>query len=446
MLDFNNFSWGNESPMQGSGSFTPTNSATSLYNQIMGLQTNNFSQYSVSKNPQLKVGAALGDMFSQSLISNSKTNDAIRNIQGLVPPKGAASSNVKTGGAFSKANIGGTASIAGGVADLASSFLPQKKEYASDKGHITQGLDTAYDAIGDVAMQINPLVGGIVKVGGFLGDAMGSIVGGTDGMTGADAALGSTFGNVLGVGLINSAFGKKADTIVKDTETWEDQGSAYGGSLAKVDDALTKSGKKYGLVSGGARRRANREIAEANRQQNKIAGINEEAQQSFAASNYAGIGTRNQLALSGGMRRMSVGKLGMKLYNNELEFAKRALAAKPVKEEVEEVESFKEGGKVNVIPDGALHAHKHHLEDVNPELEGVTSKGIPVITKEDGGEIKQHAEIERNEIIFNLDVTNKLEELMKKGTDEAAIEAGKLLVHEILNNTIDNTGLMEEVE
>ena len=35
---------------------------------------------------------------------------------------------------------------------------------------------------------------------------------------------------------------------------------------------------------------------------------------------------------------------------------------------------------------------------------------------------------------------------MSKGTDEAAIEAGKLLVHEILNNTIDNTGLMQEVE
>lgn len=38
-----------------------------------------------------------------------------------------------------------------------------------------------------------------------------------------------------------------------------------------------------------------------------------------------------------------------------------------------------------------------------------------------------------------LEVTKKLEELAKEGTDEAAIEAGKLLVDEILNNTIDNT-------
>ena len=107
---------------------------------------------------------------------------------------------------------------------------------------------------------------------------------------------------------------------------------------------------------------------------------------------------------------------------------------------------FAEGGKVNVIPEGALHKNKHHLEDINPEFKDVTNKGIPVVSKEDGGELVQHAEIERNEIIFNLDVTNKLEELMKKGDDESAIEAGKLLVHEILNNTIDNTGILKEIQ
>jgi len=43
-------------------------------------------------------------------------------------------------------------------------------------------------------------------------------------------------------------------------------------------------------------------------------------------------------------------------------------------------------------------------------------------------------------------VTNKLEELMKDGSAKAALEAGKLLVEEILHNTIDNTGLIKEVE
>lgn len=104
-------------------------------------------------------------------------------------------------------------------------------------------------------------------------------------------------------------------------------------------------------------------------------------------------------------------------------------------------QKFKEGGKMNIIPEGELHARLHHMEQ-----EGITKKGIPVISIEEGGEVVQHAEIERNEIIFHLELTQKLEELMKDGSDEAAIEAGKLLVDEILNNTEDRTGLLNEVE
>lgn len=103
---------------------------------------------------------------------------------------------------------------------------------------------------------------------------------------------------------------------------------------------------------------------------------------------------------------------------------------------------YKEGGKVNVIPDGALHKNKHHLEEVDEKFEDVTTKGIPVIVESEDGEVIQQAEVEREEIIFRLEVTKKLEELSKKHTDEAAIEAGKLLVKEILYNTEDNTGKM----
>lgn len=101
---------------------------------------------------------------------------------------------------------------------------------------------------------------------------------------------------------------------------------------------------------------------------------------------------------------------------------------------------FQNGGKFNVIPDGALHARLHHLD-----IDGITNKGIPVVVQKKGGEVEQQAEVERNEIIFNLDTTKKLEALWKDGSDEAAIEAGKLLVSEILENTIDNTGLLKEV-
>lgn len=107
------------------------------------------------------------------------------------------------------------------------------------------------------------------------------------------------------------------------------------------------------------------------------------------------------------------------------------------KEELETPE-IEETNQKNLIPEGALHKNKHHME----HTEGLTQKGIPVIDN-DG---EQQAEIELNEIIFTLEVTKKLEELYKEGTDEAAIEAGKLLVKEILFNTDDRTDLIAKCE
>ena len=109
-----------------------------------------------------------------------------------------------------------------------------------------------------------------------------------------------------------------------------------------------------------------------------------------------------------------------------------------------DVTLFDKGGKFNLIPEGALHAHKHHIEGV----EDITHKGIPVITEEEGGKIEQHAEIEKNEITFHLEVSKELESLHKKyknGDKSALLEAGKLLTYEILENTVDNTGLIETI-
>lgn len=80
--------------------------------------------------------------------------------------------------------------------------------------------------------------------------------------------------------------------------------------------------------------------------------------------------------------------------------------------------------------------------------EGLTKKGIPVI--DDEGD--QQAEIEHSEIIFTLEVTKKLEEYYNifysddstnKEKEEAALNAGKLLVYQILENTDDRTGLID---
>lgn len=562
------FQWGNSLLRQGMGSITPLQSSSDLYTAMTGLQSANFDKFSPANNPLLQAGAASGDMASKALLMNANTNKAVNGLSKSAAnmATGTAGSTVKPGGGlFSKANIGNTMSKAGGYADMIGSFIPKKEQSALTTG-LNQGYDAAANMISSVP-GVGTIVGGAMKIGGMLSDGFTALGVGTDQMTTTDKILDSKFMKLTPMGLVNAFGAKKADTIYKDNETWEQQGSAYGGSMAKVDDALTKSGKKYGAFSGKARRKANAQIAEAKRQQNLVSDINQEAQDAFAASNYSGIGLRNELALSGGYRNMAVGRNGMKILDAESQWAREVLnkarevnklqkggkvdgitgAAPKItfeswyetvpsdrndttsynlrrafelapKEELEawrtssvedlrngknhlnsvylnpktgiyefmkaknhptlkyELEwynskdpeaikfrnaydldmsgdyykyvpkKFAEGGKVNVIPDGALHAHKHHLEDISPEYEQVTSKGIPVVTEEEGGKLKQHAEIERNEIIFRLEVTKKLEELMKDGSDDAAIEAGKLLAHEIINNTVDNTGLMEVVE
>lgn len=352
-----------------------------------------------------------------------------------------------------KANLNKGFGIAGSIADVAGSLIPKTEQSA-----LTEGLNQGYDAAANAAMAIpgvGTIIGGAMKVGGMLSDGLTALGVGTDQMTTADKILDSKFLKLTPLGLVNAIGAKKADTITKDNEAFEQVGSSYGGTQATVDDALTKSGKKYGLFSGKARNKANQQIHNAQMQQSKMSNIADEAQMAFTASNNPLIGLGTQLQLNGGYQQSTVraGKSGLKM---DREFAKRVIKlsngkkskAKKIQEEVrmEEVAGFKNGGAVNVIPDGALHAHKHHLEDVDGKFEEVTTKGIPVITEEKGGDIKQHAEVEREEIIFNLDVTKQLEKLMQDGSDEAAIEAGKLLVHEILENTVDNTGLLKTVE
>lgn len=352
-----------------------------------------------------------------------------------------------------KANLNKGFGIAGSIADVAGSLIPKTEQSA-----LTEGLNQGYDAAANAAMAIpgvGTIIGGAMKVGGMLSDGLTALGVGTDQMTTADKILDSKFLKLTPLGLVNAIGAKKADTITKDNEAFEQVGSSYGGTQATVDDALTKSGKKYGLLSGKARNKANQQIHNAQMQQSKMSNIADEAQMAFTASNNPLIGLGTQLQLNGGYQQSAVraGKSGLKM---DREFAKRVIKlsngkkskAKKIQEEVraEEVAGFQKGGAVNVIPDGALHAHKHHLEDVDGKFEEVTTKGIPVITEEKGGDIKQHAEVEREEIIFNLDVTKQLEKLMQDGSDEAAIEAGKLLVHEILENTVDNTGLLKTVE
>ena len=107
--------------------------------------------------------------------------------------------------------------------------------------------------------------------------------------------------------------------------------------------------------------------------------------------------------------------------------------------------------KTNVIPEGAFHSRKNNLpEEIAAH---VTHKGIPVIT-EDGEKIIQHAEVERNEIIFHKEATDTIETLHEKYKkaetqklkDEIMIECGKYVADQILVNTDDRTGIIETIE
>lgn len=557
--------------------------------------------------------ALKGKEMVNDVVNGSNTSQIIPTAQGNT----TSFSNKLSNSTFGK-NFGAW-SAGLDIANTAfTGLFGEKEEYSGEKGDVTRTIDSTYDSVQNLAGSLGP-IGQVVSLGmganKFLGNVANKLGAGTSGMTTTDAILGSSFLQLTPIGMINGFGGKKADTITKDQEAFATVGSSYTGSNQKVNDALQKSGKKYGLLSNGARKKANREIAEAKRQQAIISDIAEDATDRFNIRNsMAAINGNNYaLQLQGGydQRAVRVGRRGLKVESitkareilskykqqqtNQLQqggtldpfehylstlpenqrdstnfrvkdywifndkpkdfkearrrgmftqdraglFHARSIAENPetgeieymkasshptrymesdwyekgliynedqngntitiqlkpgvpgyedwkqftndyelvksepywkyVKRQQKEIPShkdggtfieisvetsielvdpmtipeFQNGGSINVIPDGALHARKHNMD-----VDKITKKGIPVVSEKDG-EIEQQAEIEKEEIIFRLEVTQKLEELEKKfyseestqeEKDECALEAGKLLVSEILYNTQDNTG------
>ena len=367
----------------------------------------------------------------QQLDQNSSNFDLLATANSMIQmkdPKGGTSliktdlnkflGNVGKTGFLSKANgslnkelIKGSGlsigSAANGVLSVADRFIPQAEDKASK---ITSGV---FNGLSTVASFV-PGIGTLASV--------------------ALKGLGSLFG--AGV---KSVKGNTANELV-------DTSSSYTG-----EDALAS--KKFGLLGlRGAKKYAglvtqrqyNRDLAANVLQEGKddlLAANNVQQQQmkDTLSKNGDDWMYTNTLSAKNGAKIKEVKRLSS-LYN------KRLISKEPLKEGT--TVEFKNGGSINVIPEGALHARKNNLTEINPELEGITKKGIPVISKEEGGEMIQHAEIERSEIIFNLETTKKLESLReqynksedKAEKDNLAIEAGKLLAQQIMENTIDNTG------
>lgn len=319
----------------------------------------------------------------------------------------AGSNKIGNLGGFLKKSGAGLLSGTNVATGVIKSLTPQ----AEDKG--SQIAGQAMNTIGDIASAFGPI---------------GSIVG-----AGA---------KVLGTLFTSIGPNVKGNTSKELT----DSSSSYGG-LDKLDS------KKFGLFGIGAGKRYAKKVAEREQQRIKSEGILKSAQtdQEAAVGSIQNLANRYNLNMSGGWQQnngIRFGKSGTKV-SYDLSFAHKVL--NHLKEDTPE--KFEKGGKVNIIPEGALHARKHNID--TPELDGkITKKGIPVIVEGENG-IKQVAEIEKNEIIFTKEITEKLEELRDKYSDDEssskekdaiAIEAGKLLVQEILYNTQDNTGLLNEVE
>lgn len=349
----------------------------------------------------------------------------------------------------------------GQVTGAVNSFLPQRSEYLGDKGSITAGMDSAYDTVSDSIMQVNPLIGGIMKGHAAVGKLMGSLGGSTDGMTTTDAILGSSLFAATPLGLVNGFLGSKSDTMQKDYKTQALVGSSYGGTYNGINSAMNKQGKKYGWFSQGAKNKANSEIWAAGRTQNMLgdlAKLTERNQQ--IANTQMNLASQSYLNDMSGNNYMIAAKSGAKLFSQEQLDRTSKLLNKPFQfnfnafNDTHDVIYAKQGAKMNVIPEGSLHARKHEIFEENPELKGqITEKGIPVIVEKDGGEVEQQAEIELNEIIFIKSVTEKLEKYAKEyeeaegsKKDEIAIKAGKLIAKQIMENTDDRTGLIDDTE
>lgn len=345
-------------------------------------------------------------------------------------------------------------SAKGGLAttavNLATSFLPGADYSGAKREALAKGLDKGYDAIMSGAAMIpgvGTAVSGIMAAGKFLTKGLDSLGVGTDRMTTADAILDSPFAKLTPFGLINAFGAKKTDTFEADEEANEEVGASYQGSLDTFEDAGDVSGKKYGLFSRRKMKQANEQIAEAQRQQDIVSDISEEAQNAELASNNPFLQNRQQLQRTGGFKAAAVGEKGMKLDNNNLKWANMLL--KRMAQAQNTSMMYKDGGKLNIIPTGALHKELHHIDNDN-----ITRKGIPVVTKDENGEIDQQAEVEREELIFNSELSSRLEELRDKYNssedestkDSIAIEAGKIIADELLHNTIDKGKLIKSVQ
>ncbi len=222
--------------------------------------------------------------------------------------------------------------------------------------------------------------------------------------------------------------------------------SSYGNTL---DDMRTAEGMSEGRYLFG-KKKINDKIRELEEDQSILLSAQKTNTLRRNSDYQTNLAQQNMNRYAGNNYTMTaIGKDGMKLISKE--DAIRIIESR--KQMDEGIGFFKDGGKVNILPEGKLHAHNHHLENIDERLEDLTKKGIPIVSVSEDGQISQVAEVEKEELILHLELTQQVEDLweqFKKAEspeekNRIAFECGDLLCREIITNTDDNANLIKEL-
>jgi hypothetical protein len=375
-----------------------------------GFGVDNFSKRVDYKNNYLNSGT------NKNILSPSATAGGMK---GNLTPGGATGVTApKTASKFP------TAAVASGVmsgiqSTMAAYSDPNASATAKDAAALSGGANAAADTLLSIPTPWTMAAGAAIKGIDMLGKPLLN--------SKMDKSL-NDFGKNKNEEVLNStAFsgvGESGKAVDKDISDYKGFGTfgkmAYGGGAGMALGIATGGvSTLLGIGGGKGKLAAMKRAAEKNlRMQTSASGIlnkSKEAKENMLTSSQD-ISQRNLQQ-----------KYSPDMYKN-IQFGRNGGRLK-----------FQHGGKMNVIVNGKLHKELHGLDN-ELDLSGgdITRKGIPVISHEDGGEILQHSEVEKNELILTRDLTKKLEAFKERGDDESMIEAGKLLAYEIVKNTKDS--------
>ena len=323
---------------------------------------------------------------------------------------------------------------------------------------LPEGDKAVREGIRSTIGQFGPWGAAIAAASGVV-DAVGDMTGTNLGSIDINAAKragikgGAMFNKIMnmlpGNSMVWGIMGSDTDTAYMSTDAIE-MGSGYTGSMQTLQDAQALGSKR--MLFG--KRKANKFIKAANKMNETLTEMNLERKR--MESNYVPqlYATNNQMIYNGYTPGLTLHKHGGTIPElDEVRSIMQSLQSKKQEITSEETQKFQLGGKMNMIVTGALHARKHNLEELNPNLEDeITKKGIPVVVMDDGKVVNQTAEVEEHEIILASETTKKVEDYYKEFNDteskskkdKIALECGKYLVTEILKNTDDPDKLIKK--